>query len=69
LNSYARTFELPVEVTEDGTDASFENGVLTLRCPNAPPLPASASPFAERLLFGRVRPLLTVSTVAAPCLP
>jgi len=33
VTSYARTFELPVEVTEDGADASFENGVLTLALP------------------------------------
>lgn len=31
--SYARSFELPVEVAEDGADASFENGVLTLLLP------------------------------------
>jgi HSP20 family protein len=28
--SYARAFELPVEVTEAGADAHFEDGVLTL---------------------------------------
>lgn len=28
--SYARSFELPAEVTEEGADARFENGVLTL---------------------------------------
>jgi HSP20 family protein len=28
--SYARTFELPVEVTEAGAEARFEDGVLTL---------------------------------------
>ena len=28
--SYARSFELPAEVTEDGADARFEDGVLTL---------------------------------------
>ena len=33
VTSYARNFELPVEVTEDGADASFENGVLTLTLP------------------------------------
>ena len=33
VTSYARNFELPVEVTEDGADASFENGVLTLALP------------------------------------
>lgn len=31
--SYARSFELPAEVTEDGADASFENGVLQLTLP------------------------------------
>lgn len=31
--SYARTFELPVEVTEEGAEASFENGVLKLTLP------------------------------------
>lgn len=31
--SYARTFELPAEVTEDGADANFDNGVLTLTLP------------------------------------
>ena len=52
VTSYARNFELPVEVTEDGADAS------------APPLPAGASPFAERTLPWSVRPSLTVSTAA-----
>lgn len=33
ITSYARNFELPVEVTEEGADASFENGVLTLTLP------------------------------------
>ncbi len=33
ITSYGRTFELPAEVTEDGADASFENGVLTLKLP------------------------------------
>jgi HSP20 family protein len=33
ITSYARSFELPVEVSEDGADASFENGVLTLALP------------------------------------
>jgi HSP20 family protein len=33
VTSYARNFELPAEVTEDGADASFENGVLTLTLP------------------------------------
>jgi HSP20 family protein len=31
--SYARMFELPAEVTEDGADANFENGVLKLTLP------------------------------------
>jgi HSP20 family protein len=31
--SYARTFELPVEVTEQGAEASFDNGVLKLSLP------------------------------------
>lgn len=31
--SYARTFELPAEVTEDGAEAAFENGVLKLTLP------------------------------------
>lgn len=31
--SYARTFELPAEVTEDGAEANFENGVLRLGLP------------------------------------
>jgi len=31
--SYARSFELPAEVTEDGADARFEDGVLTLALP------------------------------------
>jgi HSP20 family protein len=31
--SYARSFELPAEVTEDKADASFENGVLRLVLP------------------------------------
>ncbi len=31
--TYARSFELPVEVTEDNADASFENGVLHLTLP------------------------------------
>jgi HSP20 family protein len=30
---YARSFELPAEVTEEGADAQFENGVLTLVLP------------------------------------
>lgn len=35
--SYARSFELPVEVTEDGAEAHFENGVLTLTLPKRVP--------------------------------
>jgi HSP20 family protein len=31
--SYARTFELPAEVTENGAEANFENGVLKLALP------------------------------------
>jgi HSP20 family protein len=31
--SYARSFELPSEVTEDNADANFENGVLHLTLP------------------------------------
>lgn len=31
--SYARSFELPSEVTEDKADASYENGVLRLLLP------------------------------------
>jgi HSP20 family protein len=41
--SYARSFELPAEVTEDGADAAFENGVLRLT------LPKRAQPAAKRL--------------------
>jgi HSP20 family protein len=33
VTSYARSFELPVEVTEEGADAAFENGVLRLTLP------------------------------------
>jgi HSP20 family protein len=33
ITSYARAFELPVEVSEEGADASFDNGVLTLLLP------------------------------------
>lgn len=36
--SYARSFELPSEVTEDKADASFENGVLQLVLPKRAPL-------------------------------
>jgi HSP20 family protein len=31
--SYARSFELPVEVTEENADANYENGVLRLTLP------------------------------------
>ncbi|HTT11135.1 MAG TPA: Hsp20/alpha crystallin family protein [Burkholderiaceae bacterium] len=31
--SYARTFELPAEVTEEGAEAAFDNGVLKLSLP------------------------------------
>ncbi|MGE5338137.1 MAG: Hsp20/alpha crystallin family protein [Gemmatimonadota bacterium] len=31
--SYARSFELPAEVTEEGAEATFENGVLRLALP------------------------------------
>jgi HSP20 family protein len=31
--SYARSFELPTEVTEQGAEAAFENGVLRLTLP------------------------------------
>lgn len=34
---YARSFELPVEVTEEGADARFEDGVLTLSLPKRAP--------------------------------
>jgi HSP20 family protein len=33
VTSYARSFELPVEVTDAGAEATFENGVLTLALP------------------------------------
>ena len=35
--SYARSFELPAEVTEEGADARFEDGVLTLLLPKRAP--------------------------------
>jgi len=44
--SYARTFELPVEVTEAGAEASFENGVLRLV------LPKRATVASKRLAIG-----------------
>ena len=34
---YARSFELPAEVTEEGADARFEDGVLTLLLPKRAP--------------------------------
>lgn len=34
---YARSFELPAEVTEEGADARFEDGVLTLSLPKRAP--------------------------------
>jgi HSP20 family protein len=40
---YARSFELPDEVSEDGADAAFENGVLHLT------LPKRAQAVAKRL--------------------
>ncbi|GAB4472737.1 MAG: Hsp20/alpha crystallin family protein [Burkholderiaceae bacterium] len=36
---YARSFELPAEVTEAGADAHYENGVLTLTLPKRTPAP------------------------------
>jgi len=33
FTSYARNFELPAEVTDEGAAAGFENGVLTLTLP------------------------------------
>jgi HSP20 family protein len=33
VTSYARSFELPAEVTEDKADAAYENGVLQLTLP------------------------------------
>ncbi|HYM48156.1 MAG TPA: Hsp20/alpha crystallin family protein [Burkholderiaceae bacterium] len=35
--SYARSFELPADVTEEGADARFEDGVLTLSLPKRAP--------------------------------
>lgn len=37
---YARSFELPGEVTEEGAEAKFENGVLTLTLPKRQPVPS-----------------------------
>jgi HSP20 family protein len=42
--SYSRTFELPVEVTESGADAHFENGVLTLTLPKRAPVASRRLP-------------------------
>jgi HSP20 family protein len=36
--SYARSFELPAEVTEEASEAKFENGVLTLALPKRAPV-------------------------------
>ena len=33
FTSYARSLELPTEVTDEGAEANFENGVLTLTLP------------------------------------
>jgi HSP20 family protein len=33
MTSYARAFELPAEVSETGSDAAYEDGVLTLTLP------------------------------------
>ncbi len=41
--SYARVFELPVEVSDTGAEAAYENGVLTLT------LPKRASATTKRL--------------------
>jgi HSP20 family protein len=35
--SYARSFELPSDVTDEGAEAVFENGVLTLTLPKRAP--------------------------------
>ncbi|MCU0769316.1 MAG: Hsp20/alpha crystallin family protein [Burkholderiaceae bacterium] len=35
---YARSFELPAEVTESGAEARYEDGVLTLTLPKRAPL-------------------------------
>jgi HSP20 family protein len=43
FTSYARTFELPVEVSDTGAEAAYENGVLTLV------LPKRASATTKRL--------------------
>ncbi|MEG0821649.1 MAG: Hsp20/alpha crystallin family protein [Burkholderiaceae bacterium] len=36
--SYARSFELPAEVSEDSAEAKFEDGVLTLSLPKRAPV-------------------------------
>jgi HSP20 family protein len=38
--SYARSFELPVEVTETGAEAMYDNGVLMLTLPKRAPTEA-----------------------------
>jgi len=40
IASYARTFELPAEVTEAAADAHYDNGVLTLMLPKRSPVPS-----------------------------
>jgi HSP20 family protein len=35
--TYARSFELPAEVTDVGADARYENGVLVLMLPKRAP--------------------------------
>ena len=42
--SYARSFELPTEVTESGAGAVFENGVLTLTLPKRAPVASKRLP-------------------------
>lgn len=37
--SYARSFELPAEVTEAGAEAAYKDGVLTLMLPKREPMP------------------------------
>jgi HSP20 family protein len=39
MASYARSFELPTEVTEAGAEAHYENGVLTMTLPKRSPTP------------------------------
>jgi HSP20 family protein len=43
--SYARVFELPVEVSDAGAEAAYDNGVLTLT------LPKKASATIKRLMI------------------